>query len=83
MKSQKILLVFLLSLSFPAYTMAQASADTTKRQTSLVIKVIKGGHCGDSDPALVDAPAQHNASIVLDLACSCLQREMFRKEEQL
>lgn len=83
MKHQKILLGFLLCFGLPAYSMAQAPADSTKRQTSLVIKVIKGGPCGDADPALVESPAEHSHSIALDMACSCLQKHLFRKEEQL
>lgn len=65
-------------------SLAQHSEERdTSTKTSVVIRVIQGGPCGKGDPALVNNEYSKQTAIHLDMACSCFQPSLARKEEQL
>lgn len=53
---------------------ASEPLDTVKRSTSLQIKVIKGGPCGDASQRVAQSSLMQDPAIHLDMACSCLRK---------
>jgi hypothetical protein len=60
----------------------EAKPDTTRGATSLQIKIIKGGPCGDASQRIAQSALLQDHSIQLDMACSCLRtRQEYLSED--